>query len=527
MGRRPSAALAVPGLPPLFHPPSQHRTVLLREPLPTSGPPARRRGRYAFVPSLLAAVCLGVAATSCASYNDKISGPLSAFERGDFATAQQGFSNPDTTGSAFLSGAEAGMAAFADGNFTDALGHFHQALAAYESIDDRGTLGINNLRESIATAVINDSQSAYDGEGYERVMLHAMLGMSYLAQGRAEDVLVEARRVDELLTTEEELYETEYGAGGIGHLLSALAYELMGKPGEAYIDYQRLADKGMGGGLVSGALLRLAESIGRHNDLEALVEEYGEEPEIPPDWPSVVVVAGLGMGPGKEETKITLPIKDGVFSMAVPKFSAGRAMTSALELRFPETETRVRTALVEDVSRVAKQNLDDRIALVAARSAARGLAKRQLADQMRDNKHGQALGLAADLFTIFSERADLRAWRTLPDQWTAARAFVAPNEPVAIQLAEVGGAVVQLGTFNLVEGETMFILARALDSGLVAHVVGGELVAPAVAYSEPVLDDPGMQSMVDVPKTFTSGTLEPERNKSIRKGTVGTLIGID
>lgn len=422
--------------------------------------------------------CFLGSVTGCASYNDRISGPLRAFERGDFATAESGFADTDKTGSAFLSGAEAGMSAFAGGDFEGALVHFHDAQDASEAVDDRSTLGLESLRESIATMAINESQAAYDGEGYERVMLHVMLGLSYLTQGRAEDVLVEARRVDEFLRTEEELYDTDYGAGGLGHLLSALAYELIGKPGEAYIDYQRLADKDLGGALVSGALLRLAASEGRNQDLDRFTEQYGEGAEVPAGWPSVVVIAGLGMGPSKQEFKLNLPIKGGLFSMAVPKFTEGRSTVEALELQFPESGARVRTTLIEDVSRVAKQNLDDRIAIIAARSAGRGLLKRQLADQLRDNKHGAALGLAADLFTFASERADLRAWRTLPDRWSAARAFVAPNQPIAIQLAEVGGATVSLGTFNLLEGETMFILARALDSGLIAHVVGGELLEP-------------------------------------------------
>ena len=60
-------------------------------------------------------------------------------------------------------------------------------------------------------------------------MLHSLLGMCYLARGAPDDVLVEARRVDQLLTAEQQLYDTDYRAGGLGHLLSAIAYELVGQ----------------------------------------------------------------------------------------------------------------------------------------------------------------------------------------------------------------------------------------------------------------------------------------------------------
>lgn len=474
---------------------------------------------------------LGSALVGCRTYNQRVAVPLSAFEQGNFSQAVKAFADPSTTGSPFLSGVEAGMAAFVGGDFDAALVQFQLALAAAESVEERAVLGLSAMRELIATAALNEGQSDYKGEGYERVMLHAMLGLSYLAQGRAESVLVESRRVDELLTTEEELYETEYGAGGVGHLLSAIAYELTGKPGEAYIDYKRLHEKGLGGGLVTSALLRLSKGLGRQDDLQRFTNEFGASEgaaqDVPDNWPSVVLIAGLGIGPSKNEFKIDVPAPDGVFSLAIPRFSSGRSSTQALELNFPVSNTRVRTALIENVSQVAKKNLEDRIALLTLRSAGRGLAKHQLADQLRDNKRGEALGIAADIFTVFTERADLRAWRTLPDSWVAARAFLPPNEAVEIQLSEVGGDVVGVGTYQLAEGETMFILARSLDSGLVAHAIGGELLVEA-----PPNPPQSASGSVGFPEQLPLNSLVPgaaaqRSQSSIQKGTVGTRIGID
>lgn len=422
------------------------------------------------VATTLALVALGTSA--CATYNDRVGGAVASFERGDFAAAETAFL--DDAGAAFLEGVEAGMSAFAAGEFPRALEHFNAADAAVEEIETRAMVGVSSLSEGLMTLAVNESQASYGGEGYERVMLRAMLALTYLALGDASAVLVESRRVDALLTEEEELYEVEYRAGGIGHFLSAVAYELTGKPGEAYIDYKRMHEKGVGGPLVGAALVRLARRLSRDDELAGWVEAYGDTAPPPDGWPSVVLIGGLGMGPVKREIKIDVPVKGGVFSWAVPRFDQGSGTAAGLELVFPDTNTRVRSALIEDVAVVAHKNLEDRIAWLAVRSAGRGLLKRQLADQMRDNEHGEALGIAADLFTIFSERADLRAWRTLPRTWVAARAFVPPDEFVELRLDEVGGDRVPLGTFRLEEGETMFVLARALDSGVIAHVVGGE-----------------------------------------------------
>ncbi len=420
-------------------------------------------------------------AVSCQSYNDRVAGAVDAYRRGNFELAEQRFQDESMTGSAFLSGAEAGMSAFSDGRFEDALGHFQAAERATKDVEERAALGVTNLTESLLTLAVNESQADYPGEGFERVMVHVMLGLCYLTRGQPDEVLVEARRVDEILTGEHDLYGSDYGAGGVGHFLSAMAYELVGKTGDAYIDYVRMHEKGVGGDLVRRSLQRLARREGRANELERWNSEFGGEgPEVPYGWPTVVVIGGMGMGPTKLETKIDVPVKGGVFSWAVPKFDGGSGNISALELIFPESGTRIRSSVIEDVAAVAGENLDDRIAWLAARSAGRGLLKRQLADQMRDNKNGQVLGLLADAFTVFSERADLRAWRTLPRLWVAARAFVPPDEFVDIELGEVGGETVSLGRFRMLEGETMFVIARSTDGGLVAHVIGGEREDPPI-----------------------------------------------
>ena len=174
--------------------------------------------------SLVCAVsALGALESSCSSYNDHVKEPIRAFEAGDFERAEDLFAEGVVDNSPFLVSAEAGMSAFTAGDFEAALEHLHIAEDAVQVTEDRAVLGGEALVESMLTLVLNESQKTYVGEGYERVMLHSVLGLAYLSRGRADDVLVEARRVDELITTEERLYETEYRAGGLGHFISAVA----------------------------------------------------------------------------------------------------------------------------------------------------------------------------------------------------------------------------------------------------------------------------------------------------------------
>ena len=86
-------------------------------------------------------------------------------------------------------------------------------------------------------------------------------------------------------------------------------------------------------------------------------------------------------------------------------------------------------------------------------------------------------------FTLVTERADLRSWQTLPDTWQAARVFLPPGAH-EIHVTALGGEAKTLGSFELEQGETMFIIARTIETRLYAYPVGGrgvDAAAPPIA----------------------------------------------
>src|SRR5262249_43320598 len=130
--------------------------------------------------------------------------------------------------SAFLAGAEAGTVDLTAGDWDGALVHFGKAADAVHDIEGRALAGPERLGEGLASWALNDTALAYQGEGFERVYVHCGLALAYLAKGKLDDVYVEARLSNQLLESEEKLYNTKYEAGGWGHLISAVTYELIG-----------------------------------------------------------------------------------------------------------------------------------------------------------------------------------------------------------------------------------------------------------------------------------------------------------
>ena len=166
-----------------------------------------------------------------------------------------------------------------------------------------------------------------------------------------------------------------------------------------------------------------------------------------------------------------MPTPDGFIPFAVPGYKDRTQLVDGLQLSARETGAELRTALIERVATVARENLSDRIAWMAAKSVARGIAKRELTKQLEQSAGlgGRILG---DVFAVVSERADLRCWQTLPDSWQACRLFV-PSGRHTLSLAALGGESRELGCFQLEPGETMLVFARTVGGRLYAHPIGG------------------------------------------------------
>jgi hypothetical protein len=453
---------------------------------------------------LLVSLALACFTLSCASYTQRTEQALSDFRSGRFEASAAAFADVENTDSEFLSGAEAGMVALTEGDWERARQHLDRAAAAVRSVEERALVSATGATESIGSWLINDSVRTYEGEGYERVYLHAALALAYLGLGSAQDARVEAKRANQLLEREEALYEKQYRAGGIGHLLSALSYELSGESADARIDYERMIDKDVGVELAGKALVRLSRQLGR-DDLQQWVERFGDVPAPPAGAASIVVLAGVGLGPYKQEFALALPTGDGVLTFAVPTHAERPQPVQALRLDATAGNgavLAVTTAVVEDVGAVARENLDDRIKWMAAKSVLRGVIKREVTQAVAQANDGSEGGealvwLAGTLFSLATERADLRCWQTLPNQWQAARMLVSPGRQ-HLRLQALGGEDVDLGEVELQSGEWVFVIARSIDTRLYAHRLGGTAVgaglgdppAGAAVYSasDPAVD---------------------------------------
>lgn len=94
----------------------------------------------------------------------------------------------------------------------------------------------------------------------------------------------------------------------------------------------------------------------------------------------------------------------------------------------------MRLELAEDITQIALKDLDARILRITVKAMARGLAKFQAGRKLQQaaNDSGNILArilafLTSNIYSLASERADKRSWRTLPGRIYLARVALDPG----------------------------------------------------------------------------------------------------
>jgi uncharacterized protein len=324
----------------------------------------------------------------------------------------------------------------------------HYFLAAERAIEDLYTKSVSLAALSV---LLNDTVLPYDGEDFERVLVNVFLALNYAQQGLPDEAIVEARKVDLKLREFARQYEGKnaYQEDAFARYLAGALYESGAEFNDAFISYRKAHEAyetyARAYGTKAPAFLlndivRMAKRLSFTEEYEKYRQLGGSDTVGTSGWRgSVIVVAYAGRAPIKTEIRSSVSIPDSAgivhtFQIALPRFTprmrGGRAYDIAVRNSGDSvTGATARTAVAEDITAIANQCLEDRLALVYLKSGGRALLKFLAAEAAKsklkekgDNGLINFLGsLAIDLAVGATEQADVRSWRTLPAQIQLAR----------------------------------------------------------------------------------------------------------
>lgn len=384
-----------------------------------------------------------------------------AFDRREWTKAAEAFAKdndkPNSNQVLFLM--DQGTALFEARQYKEAIDVFLKAEKLAEIKD------YTSISEEVGTLLTSDNVRGYKGEDFEKVLINVYLAMAFSAQGNIEEAQVEARKINQLLYRMIHEGKRNYQESPFARYFSAMLWEADGNWNDAYIDYKKTYE-----------LDPAFPDIGR--DLLALSRRQGfkdEEQDWAKKFPNVkarslgradpthgkkaegelVVIFEKGSGP----VKIPRDGQDSSLPKYVPRYS--RSASARLRVNGEEMPA---FASGIDVVALSTRYLEDRIGRMMAKKIAGAALKGAVAYGVAKATKSDDAGWIAFIAMLASDRADLRAWRTLPAEFQFTRvALPAGKYDVKLEVLGWSGEVIETIDYPQLEvtaGKKKFIVGR-------------------------------------------------------------------
>ncbi len=385
------------------------------------------------------------------------------------------------------------------GKYGESSREFELGTAKIREYEEKAFISASRATSQIGSLLLNEQVRPYEGEDFEKVLVHAFDAVNYLMTGDLEGARVEIRnayqRQNDLKERHEKALEKaekesrgaswqesfqkadndryqelKRRAGNIqsvyqnafAYYISSLVYELGSEEDEAYIDLKKGIEAAPWSKSIQKDLIRLSTRLGRGEDTEKWQTAYGKPEKEYGKGVDVFVIFQHGVAPVKEDLSFPIPLWRGGIAFAslpvyrfVPSSAQGAALT--YDGQFFET------SLVSDTDAIASRNLLDKFPVLFAKQVVRSYFKARMTNKLSKD-YGAIGAITGTIASAVTERADLRTWASLPKEIQIVRAYV-PDRTKNITIKGIPSAHVK--DINIPEGTRhLIVFCRDTDAGL-------------------------------------------------------------
>jgi hypothetical protein len=368
-----------------------------------------------------------------------------------------------------------------------------------------------SISAAAASMFFNDSTIPYYSNEFERAHASIFEALNYILQGRDNEAVVEARQIDTLFKNwaVEQNYKNFYKDDGFIRYFMGLVYENADYLNDAHISYYRALQaykKGivtlkMPNELIDDAYTS-AVNLGMSQRANEIKNNYPQAKKrvIPKGFGECIIVDYNGFVPEKVEHVLEFALgkiwgyvssvevddtkeaqdfqkaksigislfADNYIKISFPKYKDIKNRIYSFDVNCDNRN--VQSTLVQDIGGIAKKVLDDKIGKVYAKTLARAAVKYVIGKSVSSKiaeKSGNTLGalsqIGFNLYNSLSEKADMRAWNTLPDTILMARCYLPKgNNKLTINYLSKTGQILDIQTIevNIREGKKNFVVVR-------------------------------------------------------------------
>ena len=322
---------------------------------------------------------------------------------------------------------------------------------------------VEDFNKNYAAAAIslltNPNVEAYNGEGFEQILLHYYSTLNYIDLGLLDDALVECKRMQQKLTKITDYYngKNKYKRDAFSHNLMGIVYDAQKDYNNAFIayrnayeiyrdDYQSLLGTPIPRQLKKD-IIRTAYLTGFTEEVQKYENEFQlkYEPENPNNG-SLVFFWNNGLGPIKDQWSINffiMPLRKGwmrfyntelnlqfdfyigddekknnnlsqlkIIRVAFPKYVSRNPVYNRALLSCDSLPISSYLDVCEDINAIAFRSLEDRRFKELGEALLR-VALKQVAE-MELRKQNEGAGMLLSILNAATEQADTRNWQLLP-----------------------------------------------------------------------------------------------------------------
>lgn len=349
-------------------------------------------------------------------------------------------------------------------------------LEAANILEQAGYLSAD---EEAISLVSNEEQKTYQGEDFEKILVHVYLALNFIQLRQWDSALVEARRVNEILY--QMIFEGKrpYNQNAFAQYLSGLLFEQDAEWNSAWIDFKKTRDL-VGAGkeprFLKLDLLRSARALGFQEELQKLSEDFGGAlaeqavQSLERRDAQLVLVFEAGKSPQKKSTKETHRKRNkqgGLVEVLVPVPVYTQRPSTVYAADLVVGQQVYPSAVLNNIGLVARQHLESRMQRVIAKALASAAVKAGIAVGVGKATDSTELGVLAGLALFAMAEADTRSWLLLPESLQIAKAFLPAGEysDVFVRLKDRFGNEIErvaVDELQLRKSEIHFIQIRSL-----------------------------------------------------------------
>lgn len=315
--------------------------------------------------------------------------------------------------------------------------------------------GYLSLSDEAVSVIGDETLTTYQGEDFEKVLVHLYLALNFMALRDFDAALVEHRRVNEILYQMISEGRRPYELNEFARYLGGSLFENDRDFNNARVSYAKVQEALKKNGILFEPLvldlIRMERVIGElasFREREKLDERRVKQglTSLEQKQGALIVLLESGRAPVKKSTRETHQVKrsgGGLTSFVLPMSVFEKQPSRIQSLEVVVGGQRATTQTLHDIESVAIQHLKDRMGRKLAKAMARAATRVAVGATIGAATKNSDFGIIAAALLLAAQDADTRSWSLLPAKLQVAKVFLkAGNYTATLRHLDRSGQVV-------------------------------------------------------------------------------------